>query len=175
MSGPRTICRGEPKTSSGFALELRVVRIARRIVRHRDEIAEVDVQMIIGEATILANRPDPRTGQRLARDVGVALDAITRIEILVADAIDVHCRRPAVRRRVTRQLVLRRAIAAVGGDPHGLSDGLPKAFEKRSRQHDGARYVARKEAKRRRLTDIRMDEFPHVEVRRELMFQRGVP
>src|SRR5690242_3588202 len=134
--------------SERVALELRVERIARGIVGHGDDVPEIEMQMVVGEAAILADGADPRRRQRLARDLRVALDPLTRVQILVADAVDVHRGRPAMRRGMARQLVLRRAIAAVRGDPHRLTDRLAKALEHGGGERHRAGHIARKEAKR---------------------------
>src|SRR5689334_4484551 len=104
-----------PARLQRVALELRVERIARRVMRHGDDVAEIEVQMVVREAAIPARRADPRPRKRLAGDLRVALDSLARIEVLVADAVDVHRGRPAVCRGMARQLMLRRSIAAVGG------------------------------------------------------------
>src|SRR5438094_1771169 len=76
---------------------------------------------------------------------------------------------------MTRQLVLRRPIAAVGGDANRLTNGLAKSLEQSSGQPHGTWYVPREEAERRRLADIGVNELPHVEVRREFLRERRVP
>ena len=50
-------------------------------------------------AAMRAERTRPRAGQLLSRERRVALDRVARVEIDVADAIDVHGGAPAVRRR----------------------------------------------------------------------------
>src|SRR5690348_16373918 len=157
--------------SERVALELRVERIARRVVRHGDDVSEIEVEMVVGEAAIFAGWKNPCAGERLARDLGIPLGPLARVEILVADTVDVHRGGPAVRRGMARQLVLWRAIPAVGGDPHRLAHGLTKALEHGRRERYRAGHEARKEAERGGLSDVRLDELPEMEVRRELVLE----
>src|SRR5688500_2511902 len=72
--------------------------------------------MIVGKALLLAVRPYPTPRNRLIGDAGVTLDFVLRIEIVVADAVDVGGRAPTMCGRTIRQRVFRRAITPVRRD-----------------------------------------------------------
>src|SRR5690348_5111788 len=161
--------------SERVALQLRIERIAGRVVRHRDQIPEVDAEMIVGKAELVPHWPDPSAGKRGARDLGEALDAIARVEILVTDPIDVHRRGPAVRRCVSRELVSRRTVAAICRDAYWLTDSVAKMLEHQRAECHRARYITREKAEGHRFSHIRVYEFPQMKVGRELVVEGCIP
>src|SRR5688572_766559 len=86
--------------SERIEAQFRVVDVAWRVPRDRVDVAEVDVQVVIGLAGASTVRSRPDAGQRVARDLRVPLDRGAVVEEGVADAIDVRRRGPAVSRRV---------------------------------------------------------------------------
>src|SRR5436190_19717635 len=86
-----------PRPSQRIAGELEVVGLARRLARRGHDVAEIEVQVIIGERALIAERPRPDGGDHLARDRRVAPDHLRRVEVRVTDAIDVRRGATAVR------------------------------------------------------------------------------
>src|SRR5215208_3924878 len=135
----------------------------RRAARHRQDVSQIEMQMIVGLTTARAERPSPRAWKYLAGEGRVPLDRFAVVEIDVADAVNVHRRAPAVRRRVHAQRMSRGPVSAVGGDVYERSYRLAESLERRSEQRDRARDVTRKSSKRRGFADVRLDELPQGE------------
>src|ERR1051325_170636 len=62
--------------------------IDRRIARAREQVAEVDVQMIVGGTAVLTVRSRPRARQHAARYGAEALDRFAVVEEDVTDSVD---------------------------------------------------------------------------------------
>jgi len=77
--------------------------IFRRAAWHREDEAEVDVQMIVRLASGDAKGTRPRGRQRLSRQRSISFDCFAVVQKHVADAIDVDRRSPTVGRRIPIQ------------------------------------------------------------------------
>ena len=64
------------RSSERVAVELRVERIGGGVVRHRNDVAEVEVQVVVGEPTRAPERAGPHARQLLARYAGESLDRL---------------------------------------------------------------------------------------------------
>ncbi len=65
------------------------------------------MQVIFGEARLLAEWADVHAGHRFVGDLGVLIEHFALVEHPVADLVDVHGRAPRMRCRVHRQPVSR--------------------------------------------------------------------
>src|SRR5215204_1893641 len=85
------------RPSQRVAGELEVIGLSRRLARHGHHVAEVDVQVIVSEHALVAERSRPDGGDHLARERGVAANRLRTVEVRVANAVDVCCGAPTVR------------------------------------------------------------------------------
>ena len=103
------------------------------------------------------------------------LQRVALVEQRVADLVDVHRRRPRMRRGVHREHMTRRPIPAVRRDVHELADGAPELLKTERQQRDRARHVSREGAQRLDFVDVGVDEFPEREMLRELHLLSDIP
>src|SRR6185437_7896061 len=171
------LARGRPerRRSRGPPLGGKAERVFGRAVRHRQQVSEVDVELVVSLAAIRPEGTRPRGGQRLPSQRRVSLDGLAVVEEHVANAIDVDRGAPAVRRGVRTHRVARRPIAAVRRDVHIRAAGATKALEAEREHRDRARYVARKPTQWRSFADVGLNELPEREARRELDVHRLLP
>src|SRR5688572_26354042 len=101
------------------------------------------MQMIIGEPLFGAIRPYPASWNDFFREASVTLDFLRRIEVIVANAVDIDGRAPAMRGRRGRKRVLRRTVPTIG---RNVDEGVRRFAEQmqmRRERCNCARYVPR--------------------------------
>src|SRR6476646_803288 len=96
------------------------------------------MQMVFRKSGRRTVRSRPNAGERLTGDEGKALDRAPRIEIRVADSVNVRGCPPGMEARVAGQGVRRRAVTAVGGDVDEAANRFTETFQADGEKGDGA-------------------------------------
>lgn len=140
------------------------------------DVAEIEVQVVVGHAVLVAVRPDPDGGEDVAGDGSILLDGFPRVQPVVAHAVDIGRTAPAMARGPSGKPVRRGAVAAVGCDVDVRANGVPEDLQRRRQQCDGTRHIAREPlAEPLRLADVDRHELPEHEVRRDDRIERSLP
>src|SRR5262245_59760618 len=140
-----------------------------------ENVSEVNVQVIVGLALVVAVGANPRTGKYAIRDSRVSLDLLFGVEPVIANPVDIGRAAPAVHGRVVGRTMRGTAVAAVRSDMHKRSDSAPEQLEVRGQDGYRARNVPRIYPYRLSLTHVDYHELPELEVFRHRRFQGGLP
>src|SRR5690606_23450194 len=139
------------------------------------DVTEIDVEMVEDVPWTPSPPAGPDTRQDAPRDLRVPLDLLARVEQLVADPVDVGRGPPHVWRGVSRELVCRRAVATVRGDPDHPAHLVTQQLEVCREDGARARYVTWERPHLPCLPHVDVDQLPEAEIRSQLDLQRFLP
>src|SRR5437868_14246552 len=83
--------------SQRISRQLQIVRFARRLARDTYHVAEVKVKVVIGLRELGTERPRPHGWNHVLRDRRKTRDRVLRIQIGVANSVDVGGSSPTMR------------------------------------------------------------------------------
>src|SRR5687767_10945737 len=133
------------------------------------------MQMIICEPLFGAIRPYPASWNDFFREASVTLDLLRRIEEVVADAVDVDGRAPAMRRCRGRKRVLRRTVSTIGRNMDEGVRRLAEQLQMRRERCNCARYVPRERPQGLSFPNIHRQKLPKRKIFCKLNRLSGLP
>src|ERR1700730_17573146 len=151
-------------SSASFPSLPKILRISRvsaltgsstfHVPRHRQHIAQVEVEVVFSEAGRRPVRAGPNARQGLTRNQAEPLDRAPIVQVGIANPVDVGGGPPGMRSRVLGKTVGRRSIAAIRRDMNPRPDCIPKPLQAHCQERYSARNVPGESPQWRSLTYV---------------------